>query len=148
MNVNAPPFVPTYQYPTYQYYYYTYDPYQYPYQQQQNPYDQYTWWYSAPQTVPFENVPQGLTFEQLQTNEIVNDLYHQEEWTPVWSQTFQMAQQASIDRDIAEYETKESWRKKKNDSICAQRQLQHPIPEKLVMIDVDYLESLVNESFT
>jgi len=62
------------------------------------------------------------------------------EWTPVWSDMFQLAEQERDRREFEHHEQVEDSRRQFNQYLCQQRNLIHVHPERQIYINVETLE--------
>lgn len=88
--------------------------------------------------------PHGLSMDELQRMETLDYLSQQKEWTPLWSELFDLAKKETEERDLKNFFREEDRRKSHVRRLCEMRNLLHPIPEKEIMIDVSVLERQVN----
>jgi hypothetical protein len=93
-----------------------------------------------------EDVPHGLSLDQLQRSDVLEYISQQKEWTPLESDLFAIAKRETEERDLSFFYHNEDQRRTYNHYICQARNLLHPLPDKEITIDVSVLERCVNGS--
>lgn len=151
MNVNATPFIPRGYGQPVSFYpcYYVQQPmvvyvpvtiYPQPYA----PFPPYDPYFTNANVAQPSEEPRGLSIDEIQRMETIDYLSQQKEWTPLWSELFDLAKKEAEERDLNRFFEQEDRRKFLSNRICRERNLLHPVPSKEVSIDVLALEKKVN----